>query len=248
MRVARSEPVGAGKSRVSESRAGAGSVVVIGGGGHAKVVIDVLQQQGWQVAGYTDPAPLAGSQICGAPWLGDDDTLERLRAEGIAWAIAAFGDNARRSRMADRALALGFELANAVHPSAQISPHARLGQGVAVMPGVAVNAGSVIGDSTVLNTASSVDHDCTLGRGVHVAPGAHLAGYIVVDDEALIGGGAIIGRGKPIRIGRGAVVGAGAVVIHDVPPATTVAGNPARPLRPAAVAAAVRARGRRPAR
>jgi UDP-perosamine 4-acetyltransferase len=212
-----------------------GPVVVIGGGGHAKVVIDVLLLSGWSVAGYTDPAPVAGDRICGTPWLGDDAALARLRAEGIAWAIAAFGDNARRARMAERALGLGFTLANAVHPSAQLSPYARLGEGVAIMPGVAVNAGSLIGDNTVINTASSVDHDCTVGRSVHIAPGAHLAGYITVEDEALVGGGAIVGRGHPIRVGRGAVVGAGAVVIHDVPPGTTVAGNPARALRPTAV-------------
>lgn len=209
-----------------------GLVVVIGGGGHAKVVIDVLLLAGWSVAGYTDPAPLAGERIAGVPWLGTDEVLPRLRTEGIAWAVSAFGDNSRRLRMAERALDLGFALANAVHPSAQISPHARLGRGIAIMPAVAVNAGSVIGDNAVLNTSSSVDHDCTLGHGVHVAPGAHLAGYITLEDEVLIGGGAIVGRGQPIRVGRGAVVGAGAVVIGDVAPGTTVAGNPARVLRP----------------
>jgi UDP-perosamine 4-acetyltransferase len=216
----------------SRGPGGCGPVVVIGGGGHAKVVIDVLLLAGWAVAGYTDPAPLAGEQIAGVPWLGTDEALPRLRAEGIGWAIAAFGDNARRSHLAQRALSLGFALANAVHPSAQVSPHARLGRGIAIMPAVAVNAGSVIGDNAVLNTSSSVDHDCLLGSGVHVAPGAHLAGYITLEDDVLIGGGAIVGRGQPIRVGRGAVVGAGAVVINDVAPGTTVAGNPARVLQP----------------
>jgi UDP-perosamine 4-acetyltransferase len=209
-----------------------GPVVVIGGGGHAKVVIDVLLLSGWTVAGYTDPVPAAGERIAGIPWLGTDEVLPRLRADGIAWAIAAFGDNALRSRMAQHALRLGFALASAVHPSAQVSPHARLGRGVAIMPAVAVNAGSVIGDNAVLNTSSSVDHDCLLGASVHVAPGAHLAGYITLEDEVLVGGGAIVGRGRPILVGRGAVVGAGAVVINDVAPGTTVAGNPARVLRP----------------
>jgi UDP-perosamine 4-acetyltransferase len=206
-------------------------VVVLGGGGHAKVVVDILLLCGWSVAGFTDPAPVAGEELLGAPWLGGDDALARLRHDGIAWAIAALGDNARRTGAAARARALGFRLANAVHPSAQVSPHARLGEGLAVMPGVVINAGSTLGDSTILNTCSSVDHDCTLGQGVHVAPGAHLAGYVMVGDEALIGGGAVVGRGRPIRIGCRAVVGAGAVVIHDVAAGATVAGNPARALR-----------------
>jgi UDP-perosamine 4-acetyltransferase len=206
--------------------------VVIGGGGHAKVVIDVLLAAGWAVAGYTDPAPTAGASIADVPCLGDDATLPGLVATGIPWAIVALGDNALRSRMAERALALGFALARAVHPSAQISPSARLGAGVVVMPGAVVNAGSVLGDNTILNTSASVDHDCAIGRSVHIAPGAHIAGYVTVGDEALVGVGSVVGRGRSLRVGRGAVIGIGSVVFTDVPPGVTVAGNPARPLQP----------------
>jgi len=207
------------------------TVVVVGGGGHAKVVIDVLLAAGWSVAGYTDPTPAAGGEIAGAPCLGDDAVLPRWRARGIPWAIVALGDNALRARLAERVRELGFELASAIHPAAQISPSARLGVGVTVMPGAVVNAGSEIGDNTIVNTAASVDHDCSIGRSVHLAPGVRLAGYVTVEDEALVGVGAVVGRGRPVRIGRGAVVGTGSVVIHDVPPGLTVAGNPARPLR-----------------
>jgi len=206
---------------------------VIGGGGHAKVVIDVLLLAGWAVEGYTDPAPAAGDRIAGTPWLGGDAVLEQLRAGGLQWAMVALGDNTARLEMARRAVGLGFTLASAVHPAAQVSTHAVVGQGVAIMPGVVVNAGSVIGDNAVINTCSSVDHDCAIGAGVHIAPGAHLAGYVIVEEEVLIGSGAVVGRGKPIRVGRGAVVGAGSVVINDVAPGTTVAGNPARDLRAA---------------
>jgi len=206
--------------------------VVIGGGGHAKVVIDVLLAAGWEVAGYTDPSPVAGATIAGTPCLGDDAVLSGLYTAGIRWAIVALGDNVRRTRMAESARALGFTLASAVHPSAQISPHARLGQGVAIMPCAVVNAGTVIGDNTILNTSATVDHDCVIGRSVHIAPGAHLAGYVTVEDEALVGVGSIVGRGRPLRIGRGAVVGIGSVVFRDVEPGSTVAGNPARLLEP----------------
>ena len=206
-------------------------VVVLGGGGHAKVVIDILLAAGWSVVGYTDPTPVAGEEIAGIPCLGDDGVLPGLAAAGIPWAIVALGDNQLRCRLAERALALGFDLANAVHPSAQISPRARLGRGIAVMPCAVVNAGSTIGDNTILNTSSSVDHDCTIGRGVHIAPGVHLAGYITVEDEALLGVGSAVGSGRPLRIGRRAVIGIGSVVLGDVPPGATVVGIPARPLR-----------------
>lgn len=100
------------------------------------------------------------------------------------------------------------------------------------MANAVVNAATVILDNAIVNTAATVDHDCRIGRAVHVAPGCHLAGYVTVEDGALVGVGSIVGRGRPLRIGTAAVVGSGSVVFRDVPPFTTVAGNPARPLRP----------------
>jgi UDP-perosamine 4-acetyltransferase len=208
--------------------------VVVGGGGHAKVVLDVLHAEGWRVAGYTDPQAAAGDQIDGVSCLGTDAVLPELRASGVCRAIVALGDNELRDRVAGGVVALGFTLGNAVHPSAQISRSAVLGQGVAVMAGAVVNAGSVIGDNSVINTCASVDHDCRIGRSVHVAPGAHLAGYVTVEDLALIGVGSTIGRGRPLRLGERSVVGVGSVVIHDVAPGALVVGSPARPLRASA--------------
>lgn len=206
-------------------------VVVIGGGGHARVVIEVLLAAGWRVAGYTDAGGRPGESFGGVPWLGDDAVLPSVRAAGVAHAIVALGDNALRGRLGDRAAALGFELVNALHPSAQISPSAILGRGIAVMAQAAVNAATTIGDHSILNTGATVDHDNRIGRDVHIAPGSHLAGYVTVEDRVLIGVGSVVGRGRPLRIGEGAVVGSGSVVFTDVPPHTTVAGNPARPLR-----------------
>jgi UDP-perosamine 4-acetyltransferase len=206
------------------------AIVVIGGGGHARVVMEVLLAAGWRVAGYTDPGDRAGS-FGALPCLGDDAVLPVL-AGRFRHAIVALGDNALRERWALRAAELGFELGNAIHPSARISPSVTLGRGIAVMANAVVNAATAILDNAVVNTAATVDHDCRLGRAVHVAPGCHLAGYVTVEDGALVGVGAIVGRGRPLRIGAGAVVGAGSVVFRDVPPLATVAGNPARPLRP----------------
>lgn len=207
-----------------------GQVVVIGGGGHARVVIEVLLAAGWQVVGYTDASGRPGDAFGAVPWLGDDAALASVREAGVAHAIVALGDNALRGRLAERAAALGFRLANAIHPSAQISPSVVLGQGIAVMAQAAVNAATAIGDNSIINTGATVDHDNRIGRSVHIAPGSHLAGYVTVEDRVLIGVGSVVGRGRPLRIGEGAVVGSGSVVFTDVPPGVTVVGNPARPL------------------
>lgn len=203
---------------------------MIGGGGHARVVIDVLRAAGRTVHGYTDPAGAPGDQLDGAPWLGDDGALESLTGGPVKQAAVALGENRARLAAGRRAEAVGLELITVVHPGAWISPAARLGRGVVVMAGAVVNAGAVIGDLGVINTGATVDHDCELEAAVHVAPGAHLAGCIRVGAGALIGVGAVVGRGRPLRIGAGAVVGSGAVALNDVGPSTTVIGNPARPL------------------
>jgi UDP-perosamine 4-acetyltransferase len=205
------------------------SVVVVGGGGHARVVMEVLLAAGWRVAGFTDPGG-AGRSFGEIPCLGDDSALPSLAGQ-VRYAIAALGDNALRGRLAERAVELGFELANAIHPSAQISPSVTLGRGIAVMANAVLNAGTTVLDDSIINTAATVDHDCRIGRNVHIAPGCHLAGYVTVEDGALVGVGSIVGRGRPVLVGAAAVVGSGSVVIRDVPPFTTVAGNPARPLR-----------------
>ncbi|MFL6197462.1 MAG: acetyltransferase [Thermoanaerobaculia bacterium] len=204
-------------------------IVVVGGGGHSRVVVEVLLAAGWRVAGYTDPGG-AGGSFGGVPCLGDDGVLPSLVGT-VRYAIIALGDNALRSRLARRAEAMGFELGNAIHPTAVVSPSVTLGKGIAIMANAVLNAGTVVLDNSIVNTAATVDHDCRIGRDVHIAPGSHLAGYVTVGDGALIGVGSVVGRGRPVQVGDWAVAGSGSVIVHDVPPGITVAGNPARPLR-----------------
>lgn len=205
------------------------SIVVVGGGGHSRVVVEVLLAAGWRVAGYTDPGG-AGGSFGGVPCLGDDGVLPSLTGT-VRYAIIALGDNALRSRLARRVEAMGFELGNAIHPTAVVSPSVILGRGIAIMANAVLNAGTVVLDDSIINTAATVDHDCRIGRDVHIAPGSHLAGYVTVGDGALVGVGSVVGRGRPVQVGDWAVAGSGSVIVHDVPPGITVVGNPARPLR-----------------
>lgn len=205
-------------------------IVVIGGGGHAKVIIEILQAAGWSVKGFCDPSWPAGECFGDVPCLGDDSVLPEVFSKGVRHAIVALGDNNLRSRIAHKVCSQGFILGNAIHPSAQISPSVTLGRGIAIMAGAVINAATVIGDNSVINTGATVDHDCRIGQGTHIAPGSHLAGFVTVGERVLIGVGSVVGRGRPIFIGDGAIVGSGSVVIRDVPSSLTVVGNPASAL------------------
>jgi UDP-perosamine 4-acetyltransferase len=203
--------------------------VVVGNGGHAKVVVSVLRlDPNIELVGVVGPSK--SGAVAGLPLLGADDDIARLRRT-IPGAFIAVGNNLRRDQLFNEAVQLGFELPCALHPRAVIDAGARVGLGVVAMAGAMVNTDSVIGDASILNTGSTVDHDCVIGRSVHVAPGSNLSGYVTVGDRALLGIGSTIGRGTPITIGIDATIGAGSVVIEDVPPGATVFGVPARLVR-----------------
>ena len=205
-----------------------GPIVIIGAGGHAKVVIELVREQGGMIAGLTD-SNATPRLVLGVPVVGDDAALPRLLAEGVSHAFVAIGDNKARVAAAQAATDLGFVLITAVSPRACVSDSARLGCGVAVMAGAVINAEAVIDDLAIVNSGAVVDHDCRLERGCHVGPGAVLAGGVRVGAGALIGTGASVAPGR--SIGAGAVVGAGACVVEDVDPGVVAVGVPARAAR-----------------
>ena len=199
-------------------------VVVIGAGGHAKVVIELLRADGYEVAALVD-ADAAPRRVLGAPVVGDDSALAGLRAEGLTHAFVAIGDNRTRLRLAGVARAAGFALVNAISPAATVSPSASLGVGVAVMAGAVINAEAVIGDLAIVNTGATIDHDVRLGEAAHIGPGASLAGGVQVGAGAMLGVGASAIPG--VRIGDQTVIGAGACVVRDLPGDVIATGVPA---------------------
>jgi len=202
-----------------------GGVVVIGGGGHAKVVIESLRAGGKTVAAIVDADPTP-REVLGVPVVGDDSALVDLKGRGFDELFVALGSNRLRQALGDKARALGFSLINAIHPSAVISPSAKIGQGVAIMAGVAINADSRIGDLAIINTGAVVDHDCDVGAACHLGPASALAGGVTVGERAFLGVGA---RAIPgVRIGADTILGAGGVVVRDLPDAVVAIGVPAK--------------------
>lgn len=212
------------------------STIIIGCGGHGRVVLDILRATGeYEIAGFVDSNPaMHGRRVDGVPVLGpidilfESNLLERYKP-GVKCAIVAIGDNGVRRGLADQTQNHGYELINAIHPSANLAPSATLGRNVVIAAGALVCAHCQIGDSVILNTGSIVDHESLIGTSTHICPGARLAGRVTVESGAFVGIGATVIQS--IRIGYEAMIGAGAVVIDDVAPMTTVVGVPARPIK-----------------
>lgn len=206
-------------------------VVIVGAGGQGKVVLDILRAGGrHQPVGFVDAEPaMKGTEICGVQVLGQFNLLPRLRQQKVKAAIVAIGDNRVRLEYARMLVEQGFDLIQAVHPAAVISPAAILGKNVTISAGAILCTHATIGDSTIVNTNAVVDHECEVGEGSHVAPGALLAGRVRVGSGCFIGLGAKIIQ--CVRVGDRATVGAGAVVIRDVPEDSTVVGVPARVIK-----------------
>lgn len=206
--------------------------VGVGAGGHAKVVIDILRQDGrYEVVALVDPVRV-GQSLAGIPIIGGDEQLPQIYAQGVTAAfigVGSVGDNTLRRRLYEQALAMGFSLVNAIHPRAIVAPSVACGSGVAIMAGAILNPDTVLGPNVIVNTGAIVDHDCHIGAHSHISPGAVLAGGVRTGIGAHIGVGATVRQG--IVVGDGAVVGAGAVVVRDVPPRVVVIGVPARRLR-----------------
>lgn len=199
-------------------------ILIIGAGGHGKVIADIALRQGVEDLGFLDDKPAnVGGKVFSIPILGLSSQWSDFKCEGI---IVGVGDNLIRRQIVQRAEQYGMPpWVTLAHPNSVFAHSAKIGLGTVLMAGAIVNADTEIGGHCILNTGATVDHDCILGHYVHVAPGANIAGGVCVGDGALLGIGCVVLPG--IKVGEGAIIGAGAVVVNDVPAYTTAMGVPA---------------------
>lgn len=203
-------------------------VIIIGAGGHAKVLAECLRLQGVSVLGALDKSVSTGSKTADLPILGDDSAIGTYPCDSVELVngLGSVGDTSLRKKIFDRFNQQGYTFRTVIHPSAIIARDCVLDEGVQVMAGAVINTGTRIAADSIINTGAIIDHECEIGQHVHVAPGVTLSGGVHVADGVHIGTGATVIQG--INIDAGALVGAGAVVIRDVEKGAKVAGVPAK--------------------
>ena len=203
-------------------------IVLIGGGGHCKVVISILKKMNnFEIAGIVDNYK-SESFISGIKIIGTDDDLKDIYKSGIHDALITVGsikDNTKRYRLFNMAKAIGYKFPVIISPEA-IVDEVRIDEGTVVMPGSIINIESSIGKNCIINTGSIIEHDCKIGNHCHIAPGVHISGEANVGELSFLGIGTTIIQG--IKIGKNVTIGAGSVVIKDISDNVIAVGNPAK--------------------
>ncbi|MBN1405322.1 MAG: acetyltransferase [Candidatus Omnitrophica bacterium] len=194
-------------------------IILIGGGGHCKVVIDAIDLSGkFDIYGIVDPALKKDSKVLGVTVIGKDDILPDIfkKVKYAFITVGSIGNCEIRKKIYSNLNKIGFKLPVIAHPKSVIAKDviANIGEGTFIAAGAIVNPGIVIGKNAIINTKASVDHDCTIGDFVHIAPGVTLSGVVKVGNETHIGTGANIIQ--CVAIGKNCIIGAGITVRKDM--------------------------------
>ncbi|AXA54963.1 acetyltransferase [Pseudomonas thivervalensis] len=195
------------------------TLVLVGAGGHAKVLLSLAKSAGFEVIGVCAPE-FESREIKewrGIKVLGGDSSIEQLDPQriGLINGIGHVMHNSVRKTIFERYRTKGFSFPALIHPFSSVDPSVSLGQGVQVMAGAVIQADSVIGENTIINSRASIDHDCIVNANVHIAPGAVVCGSSTIGCDAFIGAGATIVQS--LVVGENAVVGAGSVLVRSLP-------------------------------
>lgn len=204
------------------------NIVLVGGGGHCKSCIDVIETQGeYRIAGIVDTKEKVGTKVSGYEIFASDEDLPKLAKEYRYFLITVgrVGTTDKRRELFERVGKMNVRFPGIVSPNARISKHSEIGEGTIVMHGAFINAGVRIGKNCIVNTSAVIEHDSVIGDHCHISTGC------VVNGECTIGTGVLIGSNSVVNqclsICDGAVIGSGAVVIASIGVAGTYAGNPA---------------------
>jgi sugar O-acyltransferase (sialic acid O-acetyltransferase NeuD family) len=207
-------------------------IAVIGAGGQARIVYEILSyDRNKEVVAFVDNVVRKGDETYkGIPILGDHSVLPGLFKDGVKGAIVAVGDNEIRAAHFTKLAGMGFQLINAIHPTASISPSVKLGSGVIISIGAIISTGVKMGDNVIIDAGAIIDHEDEIEDHAHIGTGCSLAGRVTVKTGAFINIGSAVR--EYVSIGKNATIGAGSVVLEDIPDNAVASGTPAKVIKP----------------
>ena len=215
----------------SSMKFGEKDLIIIGAGGHAKVVLEIALENGWNVLGFVDKK-ITQNSLCGYPVLGTDEVLPSLLIKGIRHAaigIGHVGNYQVRDNIFANLKKLGFDLPILIHPKACISKLAIIGEGSICATGCIVNTCARVGGNCIINSGAIIEHDVILGDNVHAAPASVILGDVQVGRNTFLGAGSVVLQG--CTVGESVIVGAGSTVLKSVDDDLVIAGSPAHEIR-----------------
>ena len=191
-------------------------VIILGTGGHAKVIADALKLSGREMLGFVTPDSKVESEFCGKKILGNDGIINQYSSDEIELVngIGSLPKKNIRWKLAEKMREQGYKFAIVIHPSAVIAADVNFDEGVQVMAGVIIQSGTKIKQDSIINTGSLIDHDCMIGKSCHIAPSVVCSGGVVVGDNTHLGVGSIVTEYR--SIGNNCTIAAGSVIYKDI--------------------------------
>lgn len=203
-------------------------ILLIGGGGHCKSVLDsLLELNEYAEIGIIDKKENLGKSVMGVPVVGCDDDLPTLFGNGYRYAFVTVGsieNPTLRIKLFNLLSEIGYESPVIIDGSAKVSKHAIIEQGVFIGKQTIVNAGALIQKGAIINSGAIVEHDCQIGTFSHIAPGAVLGGGVLVGENSHVGSNATVKQ--QVQIGPNSIIGMGSVVLKNIDHHTMAYGNP----------------------
>lgn len=206
-------------------------IIIIGGGGHAKVLISVIKKSSlFEIVGYVDI--IDRGTILGVKNIGNDNILDEIYSRGILKAAMGVGQvvvSLKRFEIIQKIKEIGFSFPIILSKDAIVNDAVSIEEGSQVFDGVVINSGTTIGTFSVINTNSTIEHDCIIGNFCHIASSAVLSGGVEIGSLSMIGSNAVVIQNK--KICTNCMIGAGSVVTQNLTEEGVYVGNPARKIQ-----------------
>ena len=190
-------------------------LILVGGGGHCKSVIDVAESAGYTILGVLDRPEEAGGSVLGYPVLGTDDDMPKYAGEAVfVVTVGQIKSAALRVKLHKMVLEAGGQLATIIAPTAHVSRHAAIGEGTVVMHNALVNAGARIGKGCIINTGAIIEHDAEIGDYCHISTGTIINGGAQIEDETFVGSQSVVNQ--MVKVHRGGVIASLSAINKDI--------------------------------